>query len=77
MSLRDEVKEWLTEGKDIKVKSPLCSKRLVVEHLSEISKLLEHIHTDYGQDTRLLAKEKIKSLIEDIVNTDKLDAGKL
>ena len=77
MSLRDEVKEWLTEGKDIKVKNPLCSKRLVVEHLSEISKLLEHIHTDYGQDTRLLAKEKIKSLMEDIVNTDKLDAGKL
>ena len=77
MSLRDEVKEWLTEGKDIKVKSPLCSKRLVVEHLSEISKLLEHIHTDYGQDTRLLAKEKIKSLMEDIVNTDTLDAGKL
>ena len=77
MSLRDEVKEWLQEGKEIKVKNPLCSKRLVVEHLSEISKLLEHIHTDYGQDTRLLAKEKIKSLMEDIVNTDKLDAGKL
>ena len=77
MSLRDEVKEWLREGKEIKAKNPLCSKRLVVEHLSEISKLLEHIHTDYGQDTRLLAKEKIKSLIEDIVNTDKLDAGKL
>lgn len=77
MSLRDEVKEWLQEGKEIKAKNPLCSKRLVVEHLSEISKLLEHIHTDYGQDTRLLAKEKIKSLIEDIVNTDKLDAGKL
>jgi|TARA_Y100000022_G_scaffold194306_1_gene198495 hypothetical protein len=77
MSLRDEVKEWLQEGKEIKAKNPLCSKRLVVEHLSEISKLLEHIHTDYGQDTRLLAKEKIKSLMEDIVNTDKLDAGKL
>ena len=77
MGLRDTVKEWLKEGKDIKAKSPLCSKRLVVEHLSEISKLLEHIHTDYGQDTRLLAKEKIKSLMEDIVNTDKLDAGKL
>tara|TARA_B100000035_G_C20884538_1_gene502091 strand:+ start:34 stop:270 length:237 start_codon:yes stop_codon:yes gene_type:complete len=77
MSLRDEVKEWLKEGKEIKAKNPLCSKRLVVEHLSEISKLLEHIHTDYGQDTRLLAKEKIKSLMEDIVNTDKLDAGKL
>ena len=77
MGLRDTVKELLKEGKDIKAKSPLCSKRLVVEHLSEISKLLEHIHTDYGQDTRLLAKEKIKSLMEDIVNTDKLDAGKL
>ena len=77
MSLRDEVKEWLQEGKEIKAKNPLCSKRLVVEHLSEISKLLEHIHTDYGQDTRLLAKKKIKSLMEDIVNTDKLDAGKL
>ena len=77
MSLRDEVKDWLKEGKEIKAKNPLCSKRLVVEHLSEISKLLEHIHTDYGQDTRLLAKEKIKSLMEDIVNTDKLDAGKL
>jgi hypothetical protein len=77
MSLRDEVKEWLQEGKEIKAKNPLCSKRLVVEHLSEISKLLEDIHTDYGQDTRLLAKEKIKSLMEDIVNTDKLDAGKL
>lgn len=77
MALRDEVKEWLKEGKEIKARNPLCSKRLVVEHLSEISKLLEHIHTDYGQDTRLLAKEKIKSLMEDIVNTDKLDAGKL
>ena len=77
MSLRDEVKEWLREGKEIKAKSPLCSKRLVVEHLSEISELLEHIHTDKGQDTRLLAKKKIKSLMEDIENTDKLDAGKL
>ena len=77
MSLRDEVKEWLKEGKEIKAKNPLCSKRLVVEHLSEISELLEHIHTDKGQDTRLLAKRKMKSLIQDIVNTDKLDAGKL
>tara|TARA_R100000742_G_C4189482_1_gene22023 strand:+ start:210 stop:443 length:234 start_codon:yes stop_codon:yes gene_type:complete len=77
MALRDEVKEWLKEGKEIKARNPLCSKRLVVEHLSEISELLEHIHTDYGQDTRLLAKKKIKSLINDIDNTDKLDAGKL
>ena len=77
MSLRDEVKEWLREGKEIKAKNPLCSKRLVVEHLSEISELLEHIHTDKGQCTRRIAKEKIKSLMIDIENTDKLDAGKL
>jgi len=32
MSLRDTVKEWLKEGKDMKAKSPLCSKRLVVEN---------------------------------------------
>ena len=70
MALRDEVKEWLQEGKEIKAKNPLCSKRLVVEHLSEISELLEDGFTD-------LTKEKIKSLMIDIENTDKLDAGKL
>jgi hypothetical protein len=70
MSLRDEVKEWLREGKEIKAKNPLCSKRLVVEHLLEISGLLEDGFTD-------LTKEKIKSLMIDIENTDKLDAGKL
>lgn len=76
MSLRDTVKEWIKEGKEFKVKNPLCSKRLVKKNLSEISELLEHIHTDYGEDTRLLAKKKIKSLMEDIEN-GKLDAGKL
>jgi hypothetical protein len=70
MALRDEVKEWLREGKEIKAKSPLCSKRLVVENLWEVYGLLE-------DDFRDLAKEKIKSLMEDIENTDKLDAGKL
>jgi CCR4-NOT transcriptional regulation complex NOT5 subunit len=70
MSLRDEVKEWLTEGKDIKVKSPLCSKRLVIENLNELLECLEN-------DWRDMAKGKIKSLINDIENTDKLDAGKL
>jgi len=70
MGLRDEVKEWLKEGKDIKVKSPLCSKRLVVENLWEVNGLLE-------DDFRDLAKEKIQSLISDIEDTDKLDAGKL
>tara|TARA_B100000963_G_scaffold299612_1_gene271716 strand:- start:285 stop:500 length:216 start_codon:yes stop_codon:yes gene_type:complete len=70
MALRDEVKEWLKEGKEIKVKSPLCSKRLVVEHLSELLQFLEN-------DWRDMAKEKIKLLIQDIENTDKLDAGKL
>ena len=70
MALRDEVKEWLKEGKDIKAKSPLCSKRLVVENLLEVYGLLE-------DDFRDLAKEKIKSLISDIEDTDKLDAGKV
>ena len=70
MGLRDEVKEWLKEGKDIKAKSPLCSKRLVVENLWEVYGLLE-------DDFRDLAKEKIQSLISDIEDTDKLDAGKL
>ena len=70
MALRDEVKDWLSEGKDIKVKSPLCSKRFVVENLNELLGLLE-------DDFRDMAKDKIKSLINDINNTDKLDAGKL
>ena len=70
MALRDEVKDWLSEGKDIKVKSPLCSKRLVVENLWEVYGLLE-------DDFRDLAKERIKFLIDEIENTDKLDAGKL
>ena len=70
MGLRDEVKEWLKEGKDIKAKSPLCSKRLVVENLWEVYGLLE-------DDFRDLAKEKIQSLIKEIEETDKLDAGKI
>jgi|TARA_B100000214_G_scaffold287100_1_gene216694 CCR4-NOT transcriptional regulation complex NOT5 subunit len=70
MALRDEVKDWLSEGKDIKVKSPLCSKRLVIENLNELLECLEN-------DWRDMAKGKIKSLINDIENTDKLDAGKL
>ena len=70
MALRDEVKDWLMGGKDIKVKSPLCSKRLVIENLNELLECLEN-------DWRDMAKGKIKSLINDIENTDKLDAGKL
>ena len=70
MALRDEVKDWLSEGKDIKVKSPLCSKRLVIENLNELLECLDN-------DWRDMAKAKIKSLINDIENTDKLDAGKL
>jgi len=70
MSLRDEVKDWLKEGKEIKAKNPLCSKRLVVDNLWEVYGLLEDGFTD-------LTKEKIESLIEDINNTDKLDAGKI
>ena len=52
MGLRDEVKEWLKEGKDIKAKSPLCSKRLVVENLWEVYGLLE-------DDFRDLVKKKL------------------
>jgi len=70
MGLRDTVKEWLKEGKDIKAKSPLCSKRLVVKNLKQILELLE-------QDSTYVAKERIKFLINDIENTDNLDGGKL
>tara|TARA_Y100001972_G_C7384484_1_gene201262 strand:- start:239 stop:451 length:213 start_codon:yes stop_codon:yes gene_type:complete len=70
MALRDEVKDWLMGGKVIKAKSPVCSKRLVKENLIELLEYLENDWTD-------MAKEKIKSLIVDIEDTDKLDAGKL
>ena len=70
MSLRDEVKDWLKEGKEIKAKNPLCSKRLVVDNLCEVYGLLEDGFID-------LTKEKIESLIENIQNTDKLDAGRI
>ena len=36
MSLRDDVKDWLKEGKEIKAKNPLSSKRLVVDNLLEV-----------------------------------------
>ena len=70
MSLRDEVKDWLKEGKEIKAKNPLCSKRLVEDNLWEVYGLLEDGFID-------LTKEKIESLIENIENTDKLDAGRI
>ena len=70
MSLRDEVKDWLKEGKEIKAKNPLCSKRLVIDNLLEVYGLLEDGFID-------LTKEKIESLIENIENTDKLDAGRI
>ena len=70
MSLRDEVKDWLKEGKEIKAKNPLCSKRLVIDNLWEVYGLLEDGFID-------LTKEKIESLIENIENTDKLDAGRI
>ena len=69
MSLRDTVKEWLNEGKEIKVKNPLCSKRLVTKNLSQILQLLE-------EDAPIIASERIKFLITDIEN-GKLDAGNL
>ena len=70
MSLRDEVKDWLKEGKEIKAKNPLCSKRLVIDNLLEVYGLLEDGFID-------LTKEKIEVLIENIENTDKLDAGRI
>jgi hypothetical protein len=69
MSLRDTVKDWLKEGTEFKVKSPLCSKRLVNKNLSQILKLLE-------EDSHYIAKERIKFLIDDIDNGN-LDPGKL
>ena len=69
MSLRDTVKEWLNEGKEIKVNNPLCSKRLVTKNLSQILQLLE-------EDAPMIASERIKFLISDIEN-GKLDAGNL
>ena len=69
MSLRDTVKEWMKEGKEFKVKNPLCSKRLVKKNLSQILELLE-------SGSPLIASERIKFLISDIENGN-LDAGKL
>ena len=69
MSLRDTVKEWLNEGKEIKVKNPLCSKRLVIKNLNQIFQLLE-------EDSPMIASERIKFLISDIEN-GKLDPGQL
>ena len=69
MSLRDTVREWLTEGKEIKVNNPLCSKRLVTKNLSQILELLE-------DDCPIMASERIKFLITDIEN-GKLDAGEI
>jgi hypothetical protein len=69
MSLRDTVKDWLKEGKEFKVKNPLCSKRLVIKNLNQIKQLLE-------EDSTYIAKERIKFLISDIED-GKLNAGEL
>ena len=69
MSLRDTVKEWLNEGREVKVNTPLCSKRKVTENLSQILELLE-------ENSPIIATERIKFLISDIEN-GKLDAGQL
>jgi len=69
MSLRDTVKDWIRDGKEFKVKNPLCSKRLVTKNLNQIKELLE-------EDSPMIATERIKFLISDIEN-GKLDAGKL
>tara|TARA_B000000475_G_scaffold271606_1_gene269869 strand:+ start:1506 stop:1715 length:210 start_codon:yes stop_codon:yes gene_type:complete len=69
MSLRDTVKDWLREGKEVKAKNPLCSKRLVIKNLNQIKQLLE-------EDSPMIATERIKFLISDIEN-GKLNAGNL
>ena len=69
MSLRDTVKDWLREGKEIKAKNPLCSKRLVIKNLNQIYQLLE-------EDSPMIAKMRIEMLIDDIEN-GKLNAGEL
>jgi hypothetical protein len=69
MSLRDTVKDWLREGKEIEVKNPLCSKRLVIKNLNQIQQLLE-------EDSPMIAKMRIEMLISDIEN-GKLNAGEL
>jgi hypothetical protein len=69
MSLRDTVKDWLREGKELKPKNPLCSKRLVKKNLHQILELLK-------QDSPIIASERIKFLISDMDN-GKLDGGKL
>lgn len=69
MSLRDTVKDWLREGKEIKAKNPLCSKRLVIKNLNQIHQLLE-------EDSPMIAKMRIEMLIDEIEN-GKLNAGEL
>ena len=50
MSLRDTVKDWLREGKEIKVNNPLCSKRLVTKTFHKFHKLLEEDSNDYVRE---------------------------
>ena len=69
MSLRDTVKDWLREGKEIKAKNPLCSKRLVIKNLNQIHQLLE-------EDSPMIAKMRIEMLIDEIED-GKLNAGEL
>lgn len=69
MSLRDTVKDWLREGKEIKVNNPLCSKRLVIKNLNQIHQLLE-------EDSPMIAKMRIEMLIDEIED-GKLNAGEL
>ncbi len=69
MSLRDTVKDWLREGKEIEVNNPLCSKRLVIKNLNQIHQLLE-------EDSPMIAKMRIEMLIDEI-ESGKLNAGEL
>ena len=56
MGLRDTVKDWLTEGKVIKAKSPLCSKRLVKENENQ-------------QEEKMPEDERIAKILLEIANS--------
>jgi len=68
MSFRDTMREWMVNG-TTPAPNPLCSKRLVIKNLTQIKELLE-------EDSPLIARQRIKFLIEDI-EKGRLDGGKL
>ena len=64
MSLRDTVKDWLREGKEIEVNNPLCSKRLVIKNLNPnkrpISAVADNIEVRNANIVTVKIKKEIK-----------------